>query len=343
MSENSYLKWLSSDTLSVYWHDSADISELKNAISNGAVSATTNPFLVNQTLLNNPASWTKELSDLPDGLEGDDKAEALIGCVTAKVAGELRRFLDVEKGKGLCCVQVNPNKPGDTLAMIEQAKRYLGIAKNVVIKLPATRAGLEAYEECAALGMNVAATVSFTVAQTLMAGAAYERGVERAIASGIKPGLGIAVLMVGRLDDYLRDVASDTRCKAREEDIIQSGIAAIKRSYEIFNERKYRSFLMPAAYRGVYHVTALAGARMLMSIAPSIAEMLRVADPTHEEGIEKPGDPNVIDRLMTMKEFRKAYEPDGMTADEFITYGSTNRTLTQFCIAGWDGLASYKL
>ena len=55
-----------------------------------------------------------------------------------------------------------------------------------------------------------------------------------------------------------------------------------------------------------------------------------------------PVDPAVIERLMTMPEFVKAYEPDGMKPEEFITFGSTNRTLDQFVNDGWNPLASYK-
>lgn len=57
-----------------------------------------------------------------------------------------------------------------------------------------------------------------------------------------------------------------------------------------------------------------------------------------EERINRPVDPAIIDRLMKMPEFRKAYEPDGMKLDEFITFGSCNRTLDQFVNDGWNVL-----
>jgi len=162
----------------------------------------------------------------------------------------------------------------------------------------------------------------------------------RAAANGVKPGLGIAVLMVGRLDDYLRDVSHDSAPQVRESDVIQAGTACIKRAYAIFNERGYDTFLMPAGCRGANHIVDLAGARMLMSIAPKLAEMLSdVGD--FAERIGEPVDPEVIGRLMTMPEFRKAYEPDGMKPEEFITFGSTNRTTDQFAETGWAPLETY--
>ena len=54
MAENKYLKWLSSQTPSVYWHDSAIVGELDAAMENGAVGMTTNPFLIASTLTKAP-------------------------------------------------------------------------------------------------------------------------------------------------------------------------------------------------------------------------------------------------------------------------------------------------
>lgn len=338
--ENKFLKWLSSETQSVYWHDSAIRAEQLEGFSNGAVGMTTNPFLVNQTLSKDTAFWAEALKQIPKGLKGDEKVEALIRCVTSYYAGEVKPLNDPIKGKGYVCAQTSPLHTGDTQYMIDQAARLASWADNLVVKLPATRAGIEAYEECAAKGMNVAATVSFTVPQVLAVGAAAARGKARAVANGIKPGLSIAVLMVGRLDDYLRDVAHDSFPNVQEGDIINAGTACIKRAYGIFNENGWDTFLMPAGCRGANHIIDLAGAKMIMSIAPKIAKLLVDVD-KFEERIDVPVDKAVIDRLMTMPEFRKAYEPDGMKPEEFITFGSTNRTTDQFINDGWNPLAAF--
>jgi transaldolase len=43
-----------------------------------------------------------------------------------------------------------------------------------------------------------------------------------------------------------------------------------------------------------------------------------------------------------MREFIKAYEPDGMAPEDFISYGVTQRTLCQFADAGWKLLESLR-
>ena len=338
MSENKFLKWMTSETQSIYWHDSAIIDELDEAMGNGAVGVTTNPFLINGTLRARPEFWADKIADVPRNLKGTEKVEALMERVTGYIAKKLSPLAAKGIEYGKCCAQTNPSKPGDFEAMLEQAKRYAKWASNICIKVPATKAGLKACEECAALGYNVVVTVSFTVPQVLAIGEAFQRGADRARKNGITPGLGVAVMMIGRLDDYLRDVAKDTNAAVSESDIIQSGLACIKRAYKIFNEKKYEAILMPAGCRGAHHITELAGARMIMSIAPKIAKLLLDKEGPFEERIDVPVPQDIIDRLMTMPEFRKAYEPDGMTLDDFIGYGVCNRTLTQFVESGWSQL-----
>jgi transaldolase len=343
MTENKYLRWLAGETPTLYWHDSAVISELDEAIGNGAVGVTTNPFLVNATLRAQPDFWRAQGITTQNLPEGDARAEHLIGQVAGFVARKVAPFRSAGYGHGYCCAQLNPNRPCHTAVMNEMADRYASFADNIVIKIPATKAGLAVLEDCVARGYNVAATVSFTVPQVLAVGAAFQRGAVRCQAAGREPGLGIAVVMVGRLDDYLRDVMHESDGPATEEDIIWAGTAAIKRAYGIFQERGYESILMPAGCRGAYHITEIAGARMICSVAPKIAGLLYEVKEPFAEKIDRPVDPAIISRLMTLPEFVKAYEPNGMSPDEFITFGSTNRTLTQFCDNGWNPLQTLSI
>lgn len=78
---------------------------------------------------------------------------------------------------------------------------------------------------------------------------------------------------------------------------------------------------------------------MIFSIAPKIVKMLP-SDTKCEERIDVPVAQDVIDRLMTMPEFRKAYLEDGMTREQFITFGSANRTTDQFINDGWNPLVN---
>ena len=99
---------------------------------------------------------------------------------------------------------------------------------------------------------------------------------------------------------------------------------------------------MPAGCRGAYHITQLAGADMIMSVAPGIAKALE-KETDFTPRIDDEVDPAILARLMEMPEFVKAYEPDGMKPEEFITFGSCNRTLDQFVQCGWNILKALEL
>jgi hypothetical protein len=74
-----------------------------------------------------------------------------------------------------------------------------------------------------------------------------------------------------------------------------------------------------------------------MSIFPSIQEMLLAPELPQEQRIDREIPADVIERLSQIPDFVRAYEPDGMEPADFITYGVTQRTLSQFIESGWNG------
>lgn len=141
--------------------------------------------------------------------------------------------------------------------------------------------------------------------------------------------------MIGRLDDYLREVARDTGSGVEESDIRQAGLAVTKRACGIYRERGYESNILIAALRGAYHLTELAGADIIASLSPEAQEWFYRDDYPREERIGNEVSADTVERLLTLPEFVKAYDPDGMSPDDFISYGVTQRTLGQYCEAGW--------
>jgi hypothetical protein len=77
MHEIKYLKWLSSDTSTNWWHDSADPDELDDSLANGAVGITSNPVLIKQSLYSRPDIWKSVISDISGDLKGPEKAEEI--------------------------------------------------------------------------------------------------------------------------------------------------------------------------------------------------------------------------------------------------------------------------
>jgi len=180
------------------------------------------------------------------------------------------------------------------------------------------------------------------VPQVLAIAERHRKGMARAKANGIKPGRCYSVIMIGRLDDYLREVAHDAHPGVGESDIHWAGLACSKRAYQIYRERGYEAELLVAALRGPHHLTELAGADLIMSIAPGPQAWFVKDDHPREERIDREVPPDALERLRQMPEFLKAYEPEGMSPLEFIGYGVTQRTLSFFVETGWKPMQGYK-
>jgi transaldolase len=333
----TYLSWVINHTPTKWWHDSAATAELDLAVERGCVGATTNPLLSSVALKTDRALWSAEIeSVLARNLPGEQQAEALMRIPVTKAAVLLQGHA------GFVCAQVNPLHAGDRERMLPMARRLHAWAPNIAVKLPATAAGLDVLEECVAEGITVTATVSFTVPQVIAIAERHRAGAQRARANGIKPGQCFAVIMIGRLDDYLREIAHDTKAPVDESDIRQAGLAVTKRAYSLYQERNYEAVLLVAALRGDYHLTELAGADLVMSIHPSYQHNFVTQSFACEARIDRPVPLDVIDRLCALPEFLRSYEPDGMDAQEFMAFGLTQRTLSQFVECGWKPMESYR-
>jgi transaldolase len=328
----SYLNWLLQNTPTRWWHDSADPVELDVALQRGAVGVTTNPVLVSAAIRNNRERWQQPIARvLAQGLPPESKAEELMRIAVTSAA---------DRTPGVVCAQVNPADAGNRECMLAMARRFHRWSPAIAVKLPATSAGLDVLEACVADGITVTATVSFTVPQVIAVAERHRAGQRRAREQGTEPGRCFAVLMIGRLDDYLRDVARDARMEVSEADICQAGLAVAKRAYAIYRERRYAATLLVAALRGPYHLTELAGADVVMSIHPNYQAPLLSDDFARAERIDRPVPEEVIARLEQMRDFSRAYEPDGMEPGEFMTFGLTQRTLSQFDVA-WKQLEHF--
>jgi transaldolase len=344
MASGTYLDWVIKNTPTKWWHDSAEAAELDLGLERGAVGVTTNPFLSNLALATDRALWAADIDAvLARQLAAEPKAEALMRIPVTKAAAKFLPIFEASGARdGYVCAQVSPLRAGDRDCMLPMARRFHTWAPNIAVKLPATAAGLYVLEDCVAEGITCTATVSFTVPQAVAIGERHKAGIARARAKGIKPGKCFAVIMIGRLDDYLREVAHDTLAQVNEQDICQAGLAATKRAYAVYRERGYEAVLLVAALRGDYHLTELAGADLIMSIAPGWQKPFVTKDYPREPRITCPVPADVIERLQKMPEFVRSYEPDGMAPSDFMGFGATQRTLGQFAEVGWKLMETFR-
>jgi transaldolase len=122
-----------------------------------------------------------------------------------RAADLLRATYDASDGRdGFVSFECTPDLADDTAATIEQALELWGrLARpNVMIKVPATEAGIPAIEELTARGVNVNITLLFSVARYEQVIDAYVAGLERRVSAGepVDAISSVASFFVSRVD-----------------------------------------------------------------------------------------------------------------------------------------------
>jgi len=326
-----------STTLTDYWNDSCSIEELTYAIDNGAVGATTNPTIVVNVLKKEMHLWKDRVFQMIDENPTWSEVELtwkLIEEMAVRGAGLLKPVYDREKGKkGRLSIQTNPQLYRNARGITDHAIHFNTLAPNMQVKAPVTSAGVAAIEEATYHGVSINATVCFTVPQAIAVAEAMERGLNRRTAEGksIDEMSPVCTIMIGRTDDWMRVSAKKEGIDIDPDYLTWAGIACLKQAYGIFQERGYRARLLGAAYRHLGHWSELIGGDIILTIPYEWQLKINASDIEVKPRMFDPVDPRIIDAMLTkLPEFRKAYEPDGMTIKEFDTYGATVRTLRGF-------------
>jgi transaldolase len=319
------------------WNDSCSPKELEYAIGNGAVGATTNPAIVLAVLKKEFDAWKGRLKHLveesPTATE-DEIAWKLIEEVGLRGAELLLPVFERKRHlKGRLSMQTNPINYVDCPKLVEQAVHFNGLAPNIQVKIPATAAGIRAVEEATFLGININATVSFTLPQAVAVAEAVERGLNRRARAGhdvseMRP---VCTIMIGRLDDWLKVIAARDGVITTPGYLDWAGVATFKKAYGVFKSRGYRSRLLAAAYRHHLHWSQLIGGDVILTIPYEWQVQFNNCDVEVKPRMDDPVDPAIVDDLYRkFPDFRRAYDEDGMTVPEFDRYGATVRTLRSF-------------
>jgi len=320
-----------------YWNDSCAVEELRYAVDRGATGATSNPSIVLEVLKKEKAHWVPRIHALAAENPNWTEVEltwAIVEEMAARGAGILQPVFEARGGHaGRLSVQTNPANHRDPVRMVEQGVRFSGLAPNIQVKFPVTASGLVAIEEATARGVNINGTVSFTVPQAISVAEAVERGLARRAAAGhdVSTMSPIATIMIGRLDDWMKVLVERDDLAVHPDAPNWAGVAAFKRAYGIFRERGYRSRLLAAAYRHRLHWTELVGGDVSMTLPYPWQVRFNKSGIAPEPRMDVPVDPALVaDLYERIPDFRRAYDPEGMTPAEFEGFGASARTLRAF-------------
>jgi transaldolase len=176
--------WL--DTLSRELLESGDFEHL---VAEYAVSgATSNPTIFAKAITGSDRYDDQLAAIVAEGIRDPQKIFFALGLDDVRHAADLLRpvYDSTDGGDGFISFECTPDLAGDTAATIEQAVELWSRLDrpNVMIKVPATAAGIPAIEELTTLGVNVNVTLLFAVERYEQVIEAYLSGLERRAGQG---------------------------------------------------------------------------------------------------------------------------------------------------------------
>ncbi len=240
---NKNLKALTDAGVSIWLDDLSreriESGNLTDLIENYSVrGVTTNPTIFAAALKGNSYGAAMQA----ERTLGSSAAQAIANVTSADVAAACDIFKGVyvdSKGvDGRVSIEVEPGLANDAAGTILQALELYELVdrENVMIKIPATLAGLEAITAVTAAGISVNVTLIFSITRYDQVIDAYLEGLKQAIASGkdVSKIHSVASFFVSRVDTEV-----DARLVALDRPELKSkaALANAQLAYELFLSR----------------------------------------------------------------------------------------------------------
>jgi transaldolase len=201
LSEQGVSVWI--DSLSREMLETGELARLMK--EDAVVGVTSNPTIFQKAL--STGDWYDEQLQALAQTE-DDAAEIFLRLAIEDIKRAcdlLRPVWDGGKGQdGYVSLEVDPNLAYDRERTYEQALRlHADVDRpNLFVKIPATKPGLGAIEDCIAQGKSINITLIFSLERYKEVVEAYLRGLERLVAGGGDPApvASVASFFVSRVD-----------------------------------------------------------------------------------------------------------------------------------------------
>jgi len=313
---------------------------------------TTNPPLSLQAIQDDPPYWEGVAKTIIAENSGID-TETLFWLLYKQVVKRgsdmyLPLFEKTGYKEGYLSGQVDPRSVFDKDAMLKQALELADINPNVMIKVPGSGEGYEVIEELTARGISTNNTLTFILPQLVDCARTVEKGLERAKADNVDLSQWRSVIthMESRYGDLggLRDFAAEKGVELTEGDVRQAELAIFKKAYKYLEDNNLPSKMLSCSLRfgptvdgdtRIWHLEEKTGAAVVVTCPPTFIDQVINFEGANKIVFEKDRihadiPAGVMDKLMRIPYFERAYAVDGYSRDEYNTHPALQRTAEQF-------------
>jgi len=279
--------------------------ELARLVADDGIRGVTSNPSIFEKAMGSGDDYDAELAELTrGGATIEEVYWALVVGDVSTAADVLRPTHDRLGGAdGFVSLEVSPDIAGDTTATVAQVAELAGRVDrpNLMVKIPATEAGLPAIEEGVAAGLNINITLIFALGRYDAVVEAYLRGLERRVEAGLPVDAmhSVASFFVSRVD-----TETDKRLPEGHPLRGRAAVANAKIAYQHFLEhfRGPRWEALAAhgatlqrplwaststknpAYSPTLYVDTLIGENTINTLAPPSVEALRSGQGHQEAG-----------------------------------------------------------
>lgn len=212
--------------------------ELQSLVDQGLSGVTSNPTIFEKAIAGS-TDYDEDLKKLvAEGRSPEEMLESIMLDDIGRAADIFLPLYHKLKGRdGFVSVEVNPTLANDSNRTVSEGLRFFRSLNrpNVMIKVPATTAGIQAVETLISEGVNVNVTLLFSVAHYESVAEAYISGLEKLASKGgnLSNVSSVASFFVSRVDTAV-DQALDS--KNNEELKGKIAVANVRTAYARFRE-----------------------------------------------------------------------------------------------------------
>jgi transaldolase/glucose-6-phosphate isomerase len=228
--------------------------QLQALIDEGLRGITSNPTILEKAIAGS-ADYDQDLQALvADGKSEEEIYEALTLDDIARAADLLRPVYNATGGTdGYVSLEVSPALAHDTEGTVAEAKRLFATLgrPNVMIKVPATPAGIPAIETLIGEGVNINVTLMFSLAHYEAVAAAYIAGLEKLVAAGgdVSRIASVASFFISRVDTAVDQALAEVEGgqPLQGKIAIANAKAAYARFREVFSGERWQRLVEQGA------------------------------------------------------------------------------------------------